>query len=127
MDAPVNVIVAGGRDFTDKVLGFRVLDEALGNQSNVTIISGGARGADTIGEQYAHERNIPLIKMNAEWDKYGRSAGYIRNKDMAEKANGLVAFWDGKSNGTRHMINTMHNKAMTQRLTLMCTYIYKNE
>ena len=69
------------------------------------IVSGTARGADRLGEQYANANSLPLKKMPAEWDKYGKSAGYKRNEQMAEYSDCLIAFWDGQSRGTKHMID----------------------
>jgi hypothetical protein len=69
-----------------------------------SIISGGARGADRLGEQWAWRHGIPLEVFPADWDKWGKSAGYIRNEQMANKAEALIALWDGESLGTAHMI-----------------------
>ena len=73
--------------------------------SDVTIVSGGARGVDKMGERYAKEHDINLIVMNADWDTHGKSAGYKRNQEMANVSTHLIAFWDGKSRGTKHMID----------------------
>jgi hypothetical protein len=101
------VIVAGSRDFNDYELLKRKLDVALANKvsEGITIISGAARGADKLGERYAAERGYDLISKPADWNTYGKRAGYIRNEEMARIADALVAFWDGKSRGTYHMIN----------------------
>lgn len=102
----MRVIVAGSRSFNDYVSVKANLDEMFdGVEEEITIISGTARGADQLGERYARENGIPLERYPAEWGKYGKRAGYLRNKQMAEKATHLVAFWDGKSRGTKHMIN----------------------
>ena len=69
------------------------------------IISGTARGADTFGEQWGEARGITIYQFPAEWDKYGKSAGYKRNENMAKHAQALVAIWDGESRGTKHMID----------------------
>ncbi len=69
------------------------------------IISGAARGADMLGERWARENSIPLRRMPANWEKHGKRAGYLRNSEMAEKADALLALWDGKSRGTAHMID----------------------
>jgi hypothetical protein len=100
----MRIIVAGGRDFND----YELLKEKLDNESlssEDTIISGDARGADRLGERYAKEHCIWCTKYPAKWDKYGKSAGYIRNAEMASNADALIAFWDGKSRGTKHMID----------------------
>jgi hypothetical protein len=98
------VIVAGSRDFNDYGLVCHTLNELFGAFS-IEIVSGGARGADRLGEQYADDHWIPKTVFPAEWDKYGKSAGYRRNEQMAQYAEVLVAFWDYNSPGTRHMIN----------------------
>lgn len=101
------VIVAGGRDFSNYALLKSRLDYALQNKvsEGVTIVSGAARGADSLGERYAKERGYTIDSHPAKWDEFGKSAGYIRNKEMAQSADALVAFWDGKSRGTKHMID----------------------
>lgn len=98
------VIVAGSRDFNDYGLVCRTLNELFGAFS-IEIVSGGARGADKLGEQYADDHWIPKTVFPADWGKYGKSAGYRRNEQMAQYAEVLVAFWDYDSPGTRHMIN----------------------
>lgn len=98
------VIVAGGRDFNDYELLKQKLDTYLSNLKDVEIVSGGCQGADDLGERYAIENRIDLVMFPADWIKYGKAAGPIRNKEMAEYANYLIAFWNGKSKGTANMI-----------------------
>ena len=105
----MNVIIAGSRTFTD----YEKLKGEL-NRLNLTIskiLSGGATGADSLGEQYAREHNIPIMRFDADWIKFGRSAGPIRNTNMAKFGDVLVAFWDGKSRGTYDMISKMEQKS----------------
>jgi hypothetical protein len=71
------------------------------------IISGGAYGVDFCAEVFATRRNLPFTIFKAEWDTYGKRAGFIRNAQMAEYADALIAVWDGSSRGTAHMIKTM--------------------
>lgn len=106
MGAPFRVIVAGSRTFTDYERLKKVLDEALRKraQDGVVIVSGTARGADQLGERYAEERGYAVERFPANWQEYGKAAGFIRNKQMAEHADGLMAFWDGQSKGTHNMI-----------------------
>lgn len=68
------------------------------------VVSGGCRGIDQLGEAWARERGIPVKVFPADWDRHGRAAGPIRNQQMAEYADALVAFWDGRSRGTEHMM-----------------------
>jgi len=70
-----------------------------------TVISGTAKGVDQLGERWAKENNIPLEQYPAQWDKYGKSAGYKRNEQMAKLADAALILWDKKSRGTKHMIN----------------------
>jgi len=108
----VKIIVAGGRDFSNYPLMKERLDYLFQNipKNELVIISGMARGADTLALRYASEMGIPVIKMPADWNKYKKSAGYIRNEDMAKIADGLVAFWDGQSRGTANMIAIANSK-----------------
>lgn len=106
----MKVIIAGGRDFEDYNKLCQVCDYMLSKQSDIEIVSGTANGADTLGEKYAKEKGYPIAKFPADWNKYGKSAGYKRNAKMAEYADALIAFWNGKSKGTKHMID-LANKA----------------
>lgn len=115
---PFSVIVAGGRNFNNYELLKRRLDYFLSAKSDVRIISGDARGVDKLGKRYAEEHGIPCLVMPADWDKNGKQAGYIRNKEMADAADALVAFWDGQSRGTEHMIRTM--KDMGKPFRIVC-------
>jgi len=101
----MKVIIAGGRDFNDYDLLRKQCDHLLQNQVVVEIVSGTAKGADQLGERYAKEKEYKITRFPANWDEYGKSAGYIRNEEMAKYADALIAFWDGKSKGTEHMIN----------------------
>ena len=104
MDDSFKVIIAGGRDFNNYNLLVETCNHLLQNKSNITIISGKAKGADSLGEQYALEKGFNIIHKPADWDKHKKSAGYIRNEEMAKEGNALIAFWDGKSKGTKNMI-----------------------
>ena len=103
----MKVIIAGSRDFNDSQLLTKEMDLLLANTQKVTIVSGLAKGADTLGIEYAKRRQLELIEMPADWKKHGRAAGIIRNKQMGDLADALAAFWDGKSKGTKHMIDYM--------------------
>ena len=104
------VIVAGSRGFTDYDLLVSKLDKILQDKTDVEIVSGGAKGADSMGEAYAESKGYKLTVFPADWNKYGKSAGYKRNVQMADYADVLVAFWDGQSKGTSHMIDIMREK-----------------
>ena len=113
------VIIAGSRGFSNYKLLKEKCNEYLREKRkeyNIIIISGGARGADTFGEKYAQDEGFSLEVFPANWNKFGKSAGFIRNEQMAEVADALIAFWDGKSNGTKHMIEIMENKKLLVRV-----------
>ena len=101
------IIIAGGRDFNDYTLLTKVCNEAIprmAGDNTPVIISGGAAGADSLGEQYAQENGIAIERHPADWKKHGKAAGPIRNAEMAACADFLIAFWDGKSRGTQNMM-----------------------
>lgn len=111
------LIIAGGRDFDDYDLLKLKLDKLLSQTTDsVTIISGTARGADTLGAHYAKDHGYGLIEMPADWGKYGRSAGYRRNEDMAAVATHCACFWNGKSRGTKHMIDIAERTGLDLRI-----------
>jgi hypothetical protein len=115
----MRIIIAGGRTFTNyqllKEKCFDILrdltskDTILNNKELFEIVSGTARGADQLGERFAKEFGFKVIRFPADWDTWGKSAGYRRNEAMAKYAkedNGiLIATWDGQSKGTKHMID----------------------
>jgi hypothetical protein len=109
----MRIIVAGGRDFAY----YSLLEDELNFfrdtiSSRATIISGGANGADRLGERYARQSNFNLKVFPADWNKYGKSAGYRRNAEMADYSEALIAFWDGESKGTKHMIDLALSKGL---------------
>lgn len=101
----MKVIIAGGRLFNDYELLVQRCTHALSNQEDIEIVSGTANGADKLGERFAKDNGYSIIQFPADWDKFGKSAGYKRNAQMSEYADALIAFWDGKSKGTKHMID----------------------
>lgn len=114
------LIVAGSRSFNDYELLSRTLfaiAEDVDPTIEISIVSGMAKGADMLAAQFAKEHNIKLYEFPADWDRYGKRAGYLRNEEMANASNGLLVFWDGESKGTKHMIETM--LAMGKPVTTM--------
>jgi len=102
----MKIAIIGSRDFNDYTL-FKLKCLKLLSQSDIskiTIISGGARGTDRMAERYAREMGIPLKVINAEWDILGKKAGMIRNEEVLLLCTHVIAFWDGSSPGTRHVI-----------------------
>ena len=113
------VIIAGTRDFSNYELLKEKCDNILSTKrqdSNIVIVSGTAKGADRLGERYARERGFLLRRFPADWDKDGNKAGPIRNAKMADNADALIAFWDGTSRGTAHMIMTAKEKGLATRV-----------
>jgi hypothetical protein len=106
------IIIAGGREIRDYDLikraveesGFQISEVVSGMQKSVDAETGEKFGADWLGIQWANENNIPVKPFPADWKYEGRAAGPIRNRKMAEYADGLIAIWDGKSKGTKNMI-----------------------
>lgn len=88
----------------------------LQNQKVIEIISGTANGADKLGERYARERGYKLTYFPANWDKYGKSAGYRRNVEMAQYADAAIIFWDGISAGSQHMIDIARNYGLKLKI-----------
>ncbi len=112
MSEPLRVIVAGGRKYTDYGQMRRTLIDLYDSTEAMEIVHGGAKGADTLAGQFAAELGRRCKVFPADWSNHGRTAGPIRNIAMAEYADELVAFWDGASRGTHHMIKT----ALSNRL-----------
>ena len=110
------IIVAGGRKFQDYEFLERVMDVVVGEDTDIEIVSGTARGADSMGELYAQNKGFKLTRFPAKWKEFGRSAGPIRNEEMAEYADELAAFWDGKSTGTKHMVRYAGKLGLEVRL-----------
>jgi YspA, cpYpsA-related SLOG family len=106
------VVIAGTRSFHD----YAVLERAI-NESGWLIgevVSGCANGVDQLGERWAAQHGIPVRKFPAQWrhpttGEFDKAAGFRRNSQMAHYASGLIALWDGKSPGTKHMIQQIRN------------------
>lgn len=99
----MKLAVIGGRDFNDT----KLLNETLQPLIFVidVLISGGAKGADKMAEGWANNHGIDTLIFPAEWNKYGKSAGFRRNEDIIKNADYVIAFWDGKSRGTKHSLS----------------------
>ena len=113
------VIVAGGREFNDYRLLCQTCDRMFSQKHqthDIVIISGTARGADTLGERYAQERGYAVERFPADWEHAGKAAGFIRNAQMASVADALIAFWDGNSRGTQNMIDLARLKPLPFRV-----------
>lgn len=100
----MKIAVVGSRSFSDYELMKRELDKIP--QKGLTIVSGGAKGADSLAEKYASENNLKLVVHKPDWTTYGRGAGMIRNTTIVADSDMIVAFWDGVSKGTLNTIRT---------------------
>ena len=110
------VIIAGSRDFNDYEMVCAKCAAFFARRTPTSIVCGEARGADTLGRRWAEEHGIPVDSFPADWDRYGKSAGYRRNEEMARYADALIAFWDGKSRGTKNMIEIAQKRGLQIRI-----------
>ena len=94
--------IVGSRTFND----YQFLKDTLDQYDDINlIVSGGAYGADKLAERYAKEHGIDTKIFIPEWSKYGKSAGYKRNRLIIGYSDIVIAFWDGVSKGTKHDID----------------------
>ena len=111
MENTRKIIIAGSRTFHNYAMLSSVMDELLAeNAAPVEIVCGEAKGADLLGRRYATERKYEIRSFPAKWNIYGRGAGMIRNQQMINYGNELVAFWYGHSVGTRNIIQLAKEK-----------------
>ena len=115
----IKVIIAGSRTFSDYRLLATVCDHMLKNHEEVEIVSGGANGADKLGELYAEERGYEFRQFIPNWGRDGNAAGYMRNKLMALYADAVIVFWDGQSKGSGHMIDLARGRGLKVKV---CNY-----
>ena len=113
----MKIIIAGSRAFDDYGKLCEVCDFKLSRQTDIEIVSGTANGADKLGEKYAKEKGYSLKQFPADWS-IGKSAGYIRNKQMAEYADALICFWDGTSRGSKHMIDLAKEQGLKVHIVI---------
>lgn len=106
----MRTIIAGPRSITDDMLLIQAVHESGFYITHV--LSGGARGVDRMGENYAGRHKIPWTSYPANWRAYGKKAGYLRNEQMALHADALIAIWDGKSPGTKHMLDIAEREGL---------------
>lgn len=106
----MKVIVAGSRHFNNYQFIYNVLKDRITSKDQ--IVEGGAKGVDEQARKYALKHNISFRTFDADWDENGKAAGPIRNAEMANYADKLIAFYDGKSRGTGNMIKTAKSKGL---------------
>lgn len=110
----MKTIIAGSRNILDYEF---VRNSIIDSKIKITeIVSGCARGVDKLGERYAIENNILLKYFPANWDFYGKQAGFIRNEEMAKYSECLIAIWDGISRGTKNMIDLAKHYGLDVRV-----------
>lgn len=120
------IIIAGSRSCPENN---QILLNKISNilkfipKNDIEIVSGKARGADRLGEYYAELNNLPIKSFPARWDKYDKAAGIIRNTDMADYGTHLIAFWDGKSSGTKDMITKADNRRLKVKIININLYV----
>ena len=114
----IKLLIAGSRDFDDYEKLSHIVTGIIRNldRNNILIIEGGARGTDKLARRYAEEHSLPYRTYEANWDEYGKSAGYRRNQDMGAVATHAILFWDGLSKGTKHMLDIIEQKMIPYRL-----------
>jgi len=119
----MKVIIAGSRSAINYQELVDVMDDLFLLEGWIVteVVSGTARGADRLGERWGKEKGIPVKRFPAEWDKWGKIAGRLRNEIMSQYADALVALWDGESRGTSHMIDVARERGLkiyVHRITL---------
>jgi hypothetical protein len=106
----MKLAIVGSRTFNDYQLLESTILQNFDIASITYVVSGGANGADKLGELFAKKHNIETIIYKPDWKKYGKSAGFLRNYDIINAADHVIAFWDGVSNGTKHDIDIATQK-----------------
>lgn len=111
------VVVSGCREYNNYVEAKTYIEECLNEfdiKEKIVFVVGGCKGADKLAEISAQENGIDIEIHPAQWEKFGRKAGPLRNKQMVEKSDYVICFWDGNSRGTKSTINyaRQHNKPL---------------
>lgn len=104
MEKIIRLAIIGSRGITDKDFIFQKLNEIFLEKKPTEVVSGGAKGPDTIGVEWANSLHIPTKVFKPDWEKYGKRAGMLRNTTIVENCDHLIAFWDGESRGTQDSI-----------------------
>lgn len=112
----MKLAVVGSRTFDDYDLLKQYLDEIHKVTPITLIISGGAKGADSLSEKWAHQNNIETQIFKPMWEKFGKQAGFLRNKDIILGSDQVLAMWDGCSKGTLHSINIADHHKISYKI-----------
>lgn len=116
------LLIAGSRTFNnyslleDEIVKFCQDKEIKISPDSLIIISGTAKGADKLGELFAYKQELFVKRFPADWERFGKAAGYFRNEDMAKEADAGLIFWDRKSKGTKNMISCLSYEGKTTRI-----------
>ena len=105
----MKLAIVGGRKFNDYSMlytwAYLLTYQAVMASDEIVIVSGGAKGADTLGAKFADEHDYPKEVFLPDWDMFGKFAGFVRNQQIVDACDTVLAFWDGQSKGTRDTIN----------------------
>jgi len=128
----VKLAIVGSRSFDNYATLKRIIEgiRAQFDYEWDSVISGGASGADYLGEKYADEFVIDKVIYKAEWDKYGKRAGFIRNEYIIRDCDVCICFWDGESHGTKHDIELcekMHKKCFVYNYVRKTLTLFENK
>ena len=113
----INIAIIGSRGLSDYNTFLNKMKEIELPTEEIRIVSGGAKGVDTLAERYADEMNYDKLIIKPEWSRYGKGAGIIRNKEIIKNADMIIAFWDGISPGTKHSIERA--KKLDKRIVIV--------
>lgn len=111
----MKLAIVGSRSFNDYIK----LCEHFSGDGITEIVSGGAKGADFLAEQFAYDHNLPLKLFLPEWEKFGKKAGHMRNQLIVDYCDMLIAFWDGKSPGTKNSISLIKKSGKPYKVVLV--------
>lgn len=89
------------------------LDALLAKHADIQLLSGGARGIDKMAEAWAKERKVPVVLYLPDYKRFKRGAPLVRNQEMVDTCDGVVAFWDGKSKGTKFVLDRARGKLLS--------------
>lgn len=119
----MKLIIAGSRNYNDEADFFQRMNNIVAKNDWVRevteVVSGTARGADSLGEKWATFYGFDITRFPANWNKFGRGAGHMRNAEMADYADGLILFWDGVSKGSGNMLDNARSRNLKIHVELV--------
>lgn len=104
-ETPFKLMISGSRSIRNLKIIFDELEKIYAAHPDLILISGGAKGVDSIAEEWGRFRKLPIEQHKPDWSKYGKGAGIVRNKEMVLAADYVLIFWDGESKGTKSVID----------------------